>query len=124
MFVTECSIGEKTMSPEEARDLVVLNKDSNNPIPQPRAVAGLCNAGEFDAATHHLPLSERKIAGDATDQAVLRFSESLRPVRDLQQLWKRTFELAFNSENKFMIRTLALVDRAGLLYLSTTDAES
>jgi sodium/potassium-transporting ATPase subunit alpha len=42
--------------------------------------------------------SERKIAGDATDQAALRFSESLGPVRDLQQPWRRTFEPAFNSK--------------------------
>jgi sodium/potassium-transporting ATPase subunit alpha len=71
---------------------------------------------------------ERKIAGDATDQAVLRFSESLGPVHDLQQLWKRTFELAFNSKNKFMIRTLALGDgdsSAGLEYaLPQTDAST
>ncbi len=40
-------------------------------------------------------------------------------------LWKRTFELAFNSKNKFMIRTLALVDPSGLQYaLPATDASS
>jgi sodium/potassium-transporting ATPase subunit alpha len=125
MFATECSVGVKAMTPEAARDFMVASEGKNNPIPQLRALAGLCNAGEFDAATIHLPLSERKIAGDATDQAVLRFSESLGPVRDLQLLWKKTFELAFNSKNKFMIRTLALTDPAGLQFaLSPTEAES
>lgn len=114
------------MTPEEARDFMISGIDSkkSNSMAQLRAIAGLCNASEFDAATYHLPLAERKIAGDATDQAVFRFSESLGPVRDLQQLWKRTFELAFNSKNKFMIRTLALADPAGLQFLPAADAES
>jgi len=110
------------MTPEEAQEY--MEKDANNSVSQLRALAGLCNAGEFDAATLHLPLAERKIAGDATDQAVLRLSESFGPVHDLQLLWKKTFELAFNSKNKFMIRTLALADPAGLkVALSTAEAE-
>lgn len=113
------------MTPEEARDFMVKTEGSNNSVAQLRSLAGLCNAGEFDAATLHLPLAERKIAGDATDQAVLRLSESLGPVRDLPLFWKKTFELAFNSKNKFMIRTLALTDPAGLaLTLSPTEAKA
>jgi len=38
----------------------------------------------------------------------------LGPVRDLHLLWRKTFELAFNSKNKYMIRTLALADKNGL----------
>lgn len=72
---------------------------------QLRAMAGLCNASEFDAATVSLPIHERTVFGDATDQAILKFSESLGSVADLRQLWKKTYELAFNSKNKFMIRT-------------------
>lgn len=114
MFATECSIGAKTMTPQQARDQMVMTEGKSNAISQLRACAGLCNAGEFDAATIHLPLSEQKIVGDATDQAVLRFSESLGVVHELQLLWKKTFELAFNSKNKFMIRTLSLADSTGL----------
>lgn len=29
-------------------------------------------------------------------------------------MWKKTFELAFNSKNKYMIRTLELVQQKGL----------
>ena len=72
-----------------------------------------------------LPLNERKIHGDATDQAILRFSESLGPVSELKQLWRKTFELAFNSKNKFMIRTFSLVEENGLgLAFSNADAAS
>jgi sodium/potassium-transporting ATPase subunit alpha len=125
MFATECSVASRKMTTEAARDWMVTSGDKTNVISQLRSCAGLCNAGEFDAATMNLPLAQRKIAGDATDQAVLRLSESFGPVRDLQLLWKKTFELAFNSKNKFMIRTLALSDPAGLkLTLSTKEAEA
>jgi sodium/potassium-transporting ATPase subunit alpha len=125
MFATECSIGTRTLTPEEARDFMVTAGEVNNSVSQLRSLAGLCNSGEFDAATLHLPLAQRKIAGDATDQAVLRLSESLGPVRDLQLLWKKTFELAFNSKNKFMIRTLALADPTGLkTTLSPAESQS
>ena len=125
MFATECCVGSKTMTPEEAQNFMIQSEGTTNSVSQLRSLAGLCNAGEFDAATLHLPLSERKIAGDATDQAVLRLSESLGPVRDLHLLWKKTFELAFNSKNKFMIRTLALANPAGLdLALSPAEAKA
>lgn len=52
-------------------------------ISQLRAVAAICNAGEFEATTLNRPLKERTIHGDATDQAVLRFSESLGPTNDM-----------------------------------------
>jgi sodium/potassium-transporting ATPase subunit alpha len=124
MFATECSIAALKMTPQEARDMMVKD-ENNNAVSQLRACAGLCNAGEFDAATIDLPLDQRKISGDATDQAVLRLSESLGPVRDLQLLWKKTFELVFNSKNKFMIRTLALADPSGLkLVLAPSEAEA
>jgi sodium/potassium-transporting ATPase subunit alpha len=128
MYVTECSIGMEKMTPEFARDEMMRyrNEDTQcNSISQLRSIAGLCNSGEFDAATSSLPLHERKINGDATDQAVLRFSESLGPVSELRQMWKKTFELAFNSKNKYMIRTLKLVQKEGLDFaLPSTEATS
>lgn len=114
MFATECSIADRKMTPQEARDWMIRSEQKNNAISQLRSCAGLCNAGEFDAATAHLPLEQRKIAGDATDQAVLRLSESFGEVRELQLLWKKTFELAFNSKNKFMIRTMAPIEDSAL----------
>jgi sodium/potassium-transporting ATPase subunit alpha len=132
MYVTECSIGMHNMDPTSARDEMMQygnphtdGKRSSNSVAQLRAIAGLCNSGEFDASTNDLPLHERKINGDATDQAILRFSESLGPVTELRQMWKKSFELAFNSKNKYMIRTLELVQPEGLdLALSTAEAAS
>lgn len=75
---------------------------------QLRVMAGLCNAAEFDAGTNHLPLGQRRIYGDATDQAILRFSEKYGPVSQIRHCWNRTYELGFNSKNKYMIRTFLL----------------
>jgi sodium/potassium-transporting ATPase subunit alpha len=128
MYVTECSVGSETLNPASARDEMMHRRREtklNNGIEQLRLVAGLCNSGDFDAATINLPLHERKINGDATDQAILRFSESLGPVSDLRSSWRKNFELAFNSKNKFMIRTLSLVKEDGLKYaFSNADADT
>ena len=107
------------MDPEAAHELMMesprrLDGDSSNPVDQLRALAGLCNSGEFDASLSDVPLTERKINGDATDQAILRFSERLGAVSELRSLWKKHFEIAFNSKNKFMLRTLSLVEPRGL----------
>lgn len=128
MFATDCSIGTETVEPLQARDEMLRLQESSNfstAASQLRALAGLCNAGDFDAATNHLPLHERKILGDATDQAVLRFSESFGPVHELRQMWKKTFEIAFNSKNKYMIRTCKLVQQEGLkVALSMAEADN
>ena len=120
MSVTECSIGTKTMTPQSAREEMIKTRHndstSTNAVDQLRAIAGLCNSGEFDAASSALPLEARKMTGDATDKAILRFSEGLGSVADLKRFWKKTFELAFNSKNKFMIRTFSLADSEGLKY--------
>ncbi|KAL1892065.1 hypothetical protein Sste5346_007220 [Sporothrix stenoceras] len=83
-------------------------------LDQLRAVAALCNDGQFDAATRNLPLAEQTIHGDATDQAVLRFSESLGPVAELRSNWSTKYTLPFNSKNKYMIRALSLAHKEGL----------
>lgn len=116
MTVTDIFGAGEQFTPEAARDmmavlrsennLATLSKKRENIIDQIRILGGLCNSGEFDAATMHLPVSERTINGDATDQAVLRLSESLGSVAELRRDYKKTFEIAFNSKNKFMIRLM------------------
>jgi sodium/potassium-transporting ATPase subunit alpha len=116
MTVTDIFAAGEEFTPEAARDLMAvvrsennlaaLSKKRENIIDQVRICAGLCNSGEFDAATMHLPISERTINGDATDQAVLRLSESLGSVAELRRDYKKVFEIAFNSKNKFMVRLM------------------
>ena len=134
MIVTECAVGGKrTMTTDQARDALLLQRresgegepredaDGNNndnnvdgihgaaALDQLRAVAALCNDGQFDVATRSLPLAEMTIHGDATDQAVLRFAEILGPcVSELRAHWATKYSLPFNSKNKYMIRALSL----------------
>ncbi|KAI8722028.1 Cation-ATPase-N domain-containing protein [Fusarium sp. LHS14.1] len=127
MIVTECAIGDKRMLADQARDVMVLNQHTslkNNSLSQLRAVAGLCNAGSFDAATMRLPLHERVIHGDATDQAILRFSEGLGEVAELRRCWKVKYELAFNSKNKYMIKAFCLTHPDGLSLALPSDIGS
>lgn len=127
MVVTECAIGEKRMIAAQARDMMVLNEQTNpknNSISQLRAVAGLCNAGTFDASTINLPLHERVIHGDATDQAILRFSEGLGEVAELRRFWHTKYELAFNSKNKYMIKAFSLANQSGLSLALPSDTAS
>lgn len=70
------------------------------------ALAGVCNAADFDASTSGAALADRKVNGDATDTAILRFTESITPVWQLRSLWQTIFRIAFNSKNKFMIQII------------------
>lgn len=117
MVVTDIYTGGEEYTPEAARDLMATLRSENNlaalskkredVIDRLRMLAGLCNSGEFDAATMHLPIADRKINGDATDQALLRLSESLGSVAELRRDYKKVFEIAFNSKNKFMVRLMS-----------------
>jgi magnesium-transporting ATPase (P-type) len=94
-------------------------------LQQLRSIAGLCNAAEFDSKSENVPLSERAVFGDATDQAILRFSEGLGSTSELKQGWKSFFTLAFDSKNKFMIKTFTttMVESANLS-VSPTEASN
>ncbi|XDG04654.1 hypothetical protein ABKA04_004269 [Annulohypoxylon sp. FPYF3050] len=114
MTVTECTIGTHTITVDAAEDELEVSTAPaiagmvTTGVDQVRAIAGLCNAAEFDAATMELPIEQRRVFGDATDQAVLRFSERFGSVHHLRQCWQKTYELAFNSKNKYMIRTFSM----------------
>ncbi|KAH6620011.1 hypothetical protein C7974DRAFT_457820 [Boeremia exigua] len=121
MVVTDIYAGGEEYTPAAARDLMAALRSENNlaalskkredVIDRLRMLAGLCNSGEFDAATMHLPIADRKINGDATDQALLRLSESLGSVAELRRDYKKVFEIAFNSKNKFMVRLVSPADK-------------
>ncbi|KAI0088963.1 calcium ATPase transmembrane domain M-containing protein [Irpex rosettiformis] len=69
-------------------------------------VARLCNGARFEEPSSEAEsLEERAVKGDATDTAVLRFSESL-PTLDSAALvdsHEKLFEIPFNSRNKWML---------------------
>jgi sodium/potassium-transporting ATPase subunit alpha len=103
MFVQSASVLDKGYTTDEAR-LAITKGDDQEALQQLHVVAGLCNAATFDAATLSAPVSQRKINGDATDSAILRFAEEMKSVQVMAQNWKLEFELPFNSKNKYMVR--------------------
>jgi sodium/potassium-transporting ATPase subunit alpha len=131
MTLTDCTIGSENLTTAAAKERLDSLRAENssasgNLISQLGALAALCNAAELDAANTDIPLAKRKIFGDATDSAVLRFSEGLVDgnVAYFRACWQRMFELAFNSKNKFMIRCFSLTRPEALGHtLSRDEAE-
>jgi sodium/potassium-transporting ATPase subunit alpha len=104
MFVQNASVLDEEFSTFEAR-AAILKSDGppREALEQLQLVSGLCNAAQFDASTLALPIAQRKINGDATDTAILRFAAELGDVNILTEKWKIEFELPFNSKNKYMV---------------------
>jgi sodium/potassium-transporting ATPase subunit alpha len=111
MTVSDCVVAAESMSANAAIGIMELNRDQK-PGRLAKALAilaessGICNAGEFDASTSHLKPADRKVHGDATDQAILRFAEALVLVSHTREKWIRLSRVAFNSRNKFMIQVI------------------
>jgi sodium/potassium-transporting ATPase subunit alpha len=102
MSVTHYLVGKQVGTAKEAPGLYEGSKIL-------RALANLsavCNAAEFDASTVAKPLAERKINGDATDSAILRFVEHMTPVSSLRAYWRTVYQVTFNSKNKFAINVV------------------
>ena len=117
MCVTDYMVGKEATSIRGAVQLTSQSHSSGHSSPEDSAmrklalIAGLCNEANFDPTTAHLPLPDRKINGNATDQAILRFAENVSSIPDMKQRWRTDFRLGFNSKNKFMI-TVASPARA------------
>ncbi|KIW02333.1 hypothetical protein, variant [Verruconis gallopava] len=116
MTVSDCMVAREEMPANTAAGIVHLSQRNERPEPLSKAlrdlaeIAAVCNAGDFDVTTNHLPIDQRKVMGDATDSAILRFAESIIPVSSTREKWKRIYRVAFNSKNKFMIQVVGLSD--------------
>ncbi|ORY33508.1 hypothetical protein BCR39DRAFT_520515 [Naematelia encephala] len=104
MTVTNVAVLDEQFDVMEARDRLVLGEDG---VKQVAFVAGVCNAASFDEATMDQPVILRLVHGDATDSAILRFAEMLRPVKDSLAEWDEVFKVNFNSKTKFMLKLLS-----------------
>ncbi|EZF31208.1 hypothetical protein H101_05168, partial [Trichophyton interdigitale H6] len=116
MFVTDCFAGGHEYRADEVKKFLGTacegSNSPNNALERTQVLGALCNAAEIDASTLKLPAQSMKIHGDPTDQAILRFSESLEPTKELKMKWKKAFEIAFSSKNKYMIRIMTPVPSA------------
>lgn len=120
MAVSDCSIGSNNLTLDELREVMASKNteklDVAHTFGQLASLSALCNGAEMDAAQADIPVEKRNIFGDATDTAVLRFSEIVAQgnVNYFRSCWKKVFELAFNSKNKFMIRCFAIARHEAL----------
>lgn len=100
MSVTDYSIGREVHPAVKAPGLY----DESQALQRLAHVCAVVNDAEFDASTLKIPVADRKVNGDATDTAILRFAENMTPVSAVRAAWQTTFSVAFNSKNKFAIR--------------------
>jgi sodium/potassium-transporting ATPase subunit alpha len=110
MEVTNGAVFTEAKSTGDAQRLLIDEKSAkeNHSWMQLWHVAGLCCSAQFDSETAGRPVAERKILGDATDQATLRFAETLSPVKPLLESWKQMLEIPFNSKNKVLLYIILL----------------
>ncbi|WWC71995.1 uncharacterized protein I206_105954 [Kwoniella pini CBS 10737] len=104
MTVTNLACLDDEMDLTQARDRIITGKDKNNVVSQMAAIMGICNAAQFDESTNDQPITLRKVNGDATDSAILRGAESLRPVKESLSEWTEIFKINFNSKTKYMLK--------------------
>lgn len=129
MTVTNVAILDEQLDVTAARDRIIACHPAAPNISDLAAVAGICNAAVFDEDTLDQPIGLRAVHGDATDSALLRFAETIRPVRDSQADWQEVFKVNFNSKTKYMLKVCQLcLSRAmrlttlQLLRLASTNA--
>lgn len=103
MSVITTSFVDLSMSAEEA--LPALAEGSLKPLLNLHKVATLSNDATFDPVTIQLSIKERKILGNPTDGAVLKFVETAQQgaVKALNDEYPRVFSIPFNSKNKWML---------------------
>ncbi|PFH60011.1 hypothetical protein XA68_11564 [Ophiocordyceps unilateralis] len=97
MVVSSVACVDKAVAGEEGDDHG--EKEAVDDVRLRRA-ALLCNDAVFDPASLHLPVASRKVQGNATDAAVLRFAAGAGA--EPEKL-PRLFQIPFNSSNKWML---------------------
>ncbi|KAK3829340.1 MAG: hypothetical protein J3Q66DRAFT_379952 [Benniella sp.] len=115
MHITNVAFLDHESNPEEIGRRIEKDSRGPNNLPQPEDDAWLlsirqlqlatllCNNAKFDNETNGLPVTERKILGDATDSALLRFGAQVSETTALSACFERTFEIPFNSRSKWMM---------------------
>ncbi|KAJ3019528.1 hypothetical protein HKX48_002005 [Thoreauomyces humboldtii] len=117
MFVSRAGFGvgpdQQDLTPARCREMLMTpgQPDLSAVIQQLRTAAALCNGASFDTLSLDLPLYQRKVNGDATDSALLRFAEDL-PSGAAKDAFEKVHEVPFNSKNKWMMSLYRVRDTA------------
>ncbi|KAI8355961.1 hypothetical protein B0O80DRAFT_448399 [Mortierella sp. GBAus27b] len=115
MHITNVAFLDHETTPEDVSNMIEKGSRGPNSLPQSgddalllstrqlQLATLLCNNAKFDNETMGLPVAERKILGDATDSALLRFAAQVSETSALSACFERKFEIPFNSRNKWMM---------------------
>ncbi|KAF3020231.1 hypothetical protein E8E14_011893 [Neopestalotiopsis sp. 37M] len=103
MSVASVAFADVKLSPEHVHD-ALAGKEAPEHLMKLHEAASLCNDAAFDPTTHHLPTAERKVQGNATDAALLRFTSSVQD--QAPNTGRKLFQIPFNSKNKWMLTML------------------
>ncbi|KAJ9097793.1 hypothetical protein QFC19_006661 [Naganishia cerealis] len=79
----------------------ILTDEEGRQLQHIAAIAGLCNAAVFERGAESAPNGLPSIRGDATDTAILRFADPIKPVNESSSEWQEIFRIDFNSKMKF-----------------------
>ncbi|KAG6816182.1 hypothetical protein H0H87_008056 [Tephrocybe sp. NHM501043] len=108
MTVISAGFVDETYTAQQFQEILDEDKSSERvAIRQLHQAAVLCNGATFDGATADLPLADRQVNGDATDGAVLRFTESFGNAPAIRESNSQIFQVPFNSRNKWMLTMYA-----------------
>lgn len=110
MSVISAGFVDETLTADQFLNTLNNSNDrsgSQTAYRQLHKAALLCNSATFDAATAELPLAERKINGDATDGAILRFVKLAGDASAIGHANDQIFQIPFNSKNKWMLTMYA-----------------
>lgn len=101
---------DDSVSPTDAIKQITIGAPVGAALRSLSWLAGVCNASNFaapeDEKAAAIPLADRPINGDATDQACLRLCEELGGVEEARAGWNTIGQLAFNSKNKFATKVI------------------
>ncbi|KZS91530.1 sodium-potassium ATPase [Sistotremastrum niveocremeum HHB9708] len=104
MHVEDCAVFDQTYTAPSFKSRVQAQSGTNaaENLAQLAAVGAICNAASFGAATSEK--EERPVIGDATDTAILKFSDSISSADDARGSWTDVFKISFSSKTKFMLK--------------------
>ena len=104
MTVVSCYLFGDEFTPLQGHDLLAIKHSKSTSIRTLQILAAVCNGAKFTAPSENDdPSAPRKIQGDATDTAILRFSDFLLSADSARNQFTTVYTQAFSSATKFMI---------------------
>jgi sodium/potassium-transporting ATPase subunit alpha len=98
MFVASAAVGLELIQLEP---FVEKNVGFNQLV----ACSAICNNAKFESKDEiGVLLNNRKVIGDATDTALLRFSTQYEMIKNVKEKYSVLAEIPFNSRNKWMMK--------------------